>query len=138
MSVISGAACGGGGGDDTAGVDAADVGFNKPTGTLKANVSNAEVGDADLTSCATDVATTIDHMLTTTVKDFQNQTPEPQATVLQFPGIMVDSPSATANSDGNGMLNINIPTGTKRYGFKMTADGQFPTLLLNQYVKPDA
>jgi hypothetical protein len=138
MSVISGAACGGGGGDDTTGADAADVGFNKPTGTLKANASNAEVGDADLTSCAADAATTIDHMLTTTVKDFQNQTPVPQATVTVFPGIMVNSPTATANSDGNGMLNINIPTGTKRYGFKMTADGQFPTFLLNQYVKPDA
>jgi hypothetical protein len=138
MSLISGAACGGGGGDDTTGADAADVGFNKPTGTLKANASNAEVGDADLTSCATDAATTVDHMLTTTVKDFQNQTPVPQATVTLFPGIMVDSPTGTAMSDGNGMLNINIPTGTKRYGFKMTADGQFPTFLLNQYVKPDA
>lgn len=133
------AACGGGGGgDDMSGPDAADVGFNKPTGTLKANSNNTEVGDADLTSCAADAATTIDHMLTTAVKDFQNQTPVPQATVTAFPGIMTDAVFATQMSDGNGNLSLTIPSGTKRYGFKMTADGQFPTFLLNQYVKPDA
>ena len=71
MSVISGAACGGGGGDDTAGVDAADFGFNKPTGILRANSNDAEVGDADLTSCAADAATPGVVMLTTEVVDFQ-------------------------------------------------------------------
>jgi hypothetical protein len=131
------AACGGGG-DDTTTADAADVGFNKPMGTLKANSSNAEVGDADLTSCVADRATTQASTLTTTVKDFQTGTAVPQATVTAFPGITVDSTFAMQMSDGNGILGLTIPAGTKRYGFKMTADGQFPTFLLNQYVTEDA
>jgi hypothetical protein len=130
------AACGSGGDDDTTTADAADVGFNKPTGTLKANASNAEVGDADLTSCMPDAATTTAVKLMTTVKDFQNQTAVPQATVTAFPTIQADAVFDTQMSDGNGMLTVNIPVGTKRYGFKMTADGQFPTFLLNQYVNP--
>ncbi|MEO6774726.1 MAG: hypothetical protein ABI467_17255 [Kofleriaceae bacterium] len=137
MSVWFAAACGGGG-DDTTTDAAVDVGFNLPTATLKANASDAEVGDVDLTSCLADAPTTVAHTLATTVKDFQNQTAVPQATVTGFPGIMTDAVFDTQMSDGNGLLTINIPAGTKRYGFKMTADGQFPTFLLNQYVKPDA
>lgn len=128
------AACGGG--DDTTTADAADVGFNKPMGTLKANSGNAEVGDADLTSCAADAATAGAVKLMTTVKDFQNQTAVPQATVEAFPGISVGAMFDTQMSDGNGNLSLNIPAGTKRYGVKMTAAGQFPTFLLNQYVDP--
>jgi len=131
------AACGGG--DDTTTADAADVGFNKPSGTLKANSSNAEVGDADLTSCPTDAATTLAHTLMTTVKDFQNQTPVPGATVTVFKNNAVDTPFDTQMSNSDGNVSITIPTGTTRYGFKMIETvNQFPTLLLNQYVKPDA
>ncbi len=130
------AACGGG--DSTTTPDATDVGFNKPTATLKANMSVSsgawtEIGDADLTSCVADVATTQAVTLTTTVKDFQNQTPVAQAMVIGFPTTDTGAVFDTQTSDGNGMLSMTIPAGTKRYGFKMTGDF-FPTFLLNQYV----
>lgn len=131
------AACGGGG-DDTTADAAVDVGFEKPKAVLKANASNAEVGDADLTSCAADGPTSVAHVLTTVVKDFQNQTAVPTATVTAFKNNEIDTPFDTQTSDTNGNVTISIPTGVTRYGFKMTADGQFPTFLLNQYVKLDA
>src|SRR4051812_46964412 len=92
------AACGGGSGDDTSGVDAADFGFNKPAGILRANANDAEVGDADLTSCAADAATPGPVILTTEVVDFQGRdsqggcVPIPGATVVAFPDINVDAP----------------------------------------------
>lgn len=138
FSLIGLASACGGGGDDTTTADAADVGFNKPTGTLKANSGNAEVGDADLTSCAADAPTSVAHTLTTVVKDFQNQTLVPNAMVTLFKNNEVDSPFDTQTSDTNGNLTATIPVGVTRYGFKMNADMQFPTLLLNQYVKTDA
>ncbi|MFT3692573.1 MAG: hypothetical protein QM831_05480 [Kofleriaceae bacterium] len=128
------AACGGDDGGGTKTDAAVDVGFNKPAGKLVANSGNQAMGDVDLTSCATDAATTAEISLTTKVVDFQNQTPVPSATVTAFQNIDVGTAFATATSDGTtGNITMTIPTGTKRYGFKMTADGQFPTLLLNQY-----
>jgi hypothetical protein len=131
-----------GGGDGTAGVDAPDVGFNKPTATLKANMEVStgvwmEVGDADLTSCTADVATAAPTTLDTKVVDFQNQTAVPSATVTAFPLIDSSTPFDTQTSnETDGTISFTIPAGTKRYGFKMNADGQFPTFLLNQYVVP--
>ncbi|HEY0251047.1 MAG TPA: hypothetical protein VGC41_05945 [Kofleriaceae bacterium] len=111
-----------------------DVGFNKPTAKLVANTGNTAAGDADLTSCATDAPTSAAITLTTQVVDFQNQTAVPNATVTAFDDIAVDSPFVTGTSDATtGNVTLAIPAGTKRYGFKMTADGQFPTFLLNQY-----
>jgi hypothetical protein len=140
------AACGGG--NVNTGVDAPDVGFNKPTATLKANMQDGsgawvEVGDADLTSCTADVATAAVVMLDTEVVDFQNRDsqggriPIPTATVVAFPDINTTAVFSTTTSDAiTGKTTVAIPAGTKRYGFKMTADGQFPTFLLNQYVVP--
>jgi len=137
LMIPAATACGGGDGNTT--VDAQDVGFNKPKATLKANTQNAdktwsELGDADLTSCTADVATAQVVTLNTKVVDFQNQTPVPAATVIAFAGIDTATPFDTKMSDTNGMISFTIPAGTKRYGFKMTADSQFPTFLLNQYV----
>jgi len=134
-----GPACGNGDGNT---VDAADVGFNKPTATLKANMQVSkgmwmEIGDADLTSCAADAATAAPVMLNTKVVDFQNQTAVPSASVIAFPLINSSTPFDTQTSNTtDGSISFTIPAGTKRYGFKMTADGQFPTFLLNQYVVP--
>jgi hypothetical protein len=136
--LISLVACGGG---DKITADAAqDIGFNKPTATLKANMAGSaadtwvEIGDADLTSCATDTATTAPVMLKTMVVDFQNQTAVPNAKVIAFPTITPSAPFDTQTSDADGNITFTIPAGTKRFAFEMTADMQFPTFLLNQYL----
>lgn len=116
-----------------------DIGFNKPTAALKGNASNAELGPADL-SClgkpSTDQATTVDVALSTTVTDFQNGSVVPNAVVSAFqlgdPSRLLDMKTA----DGSGKVTVTIPTGTKRFGFKMTAQGSLDTLLLNQIVEP--
>ena len=138
------AACGGS--DATPDAPAAkDVGFNKPAKGLHANMdaggSWADLGPADLTCLNTpssDMATTLDVTLNTVVKDFQSGNAVPGATVTVFKDIMVDSPFATATADTNAYATATVPTGTKRFGFKMTTtDGQtMPTFLLNQYIDP--
>jgi hypothetical protein len=134
------ASSGCGGGSSTTTPDATDVGFNKPPTTVKANMSSGgvwtELGDADLTSCVADVATSGPVMLTTLVKDFQNQTAVPAAQVIGFPTIDTGTVFDMKTSDTNGNVTLTIPAGTKRYGLKMTGDF-FPTFLLNQYVVPD-
>lgn len=131
---VLGAACGGDDGGGKPDAAAVDVGFNKPTATLVANSGNQPMGDVDLTSCATDAPTTAAISLTTKVVDFQTQAAVPNATVTAFAGIDVDTAFATGTSDGTSAnVTLTVPAGTKRYGFKMTADMQFPTLLLNQY-----
>ena len=137
LMIPAATACGGDDGNNKT-VDAQDVGFNKPTATLKANMQVSagvwtEVGDADLTSCPADVATTTAITLNTKVIDFQNTVAFGTATVVAFSGIDTDTPFATATADQNGLVSLTIPAGTKRYGFKMTAESQFPTFLLNQY-----
>jgi hypothetical protein len=136
LMIPAATACGGGDGNTPA--DAQDVGFNKPKATLKANMQVSsgvwtEIGDADLTSCPTDVPTTVAITLATKVVDFQNQTAVPAATVTAFKDIDTTAPFVTATSDANGAITFDIPAGTKRFGFKMNADSQFPTFLLNQY-----
>lgn len=142
---LSLAACGG---DDAATPDAPaakDVGFNPPTMTLQANMDGSAgwttIGPADL-SClntpSTDTPTTVDVALTTTVKDFQNQTAVGTATVTAFKDIDIANVFDTQTSDSqSGAVTITIPTGTTRFGFKMTADTAMPTFLLNQKVDPD-
>ena len=140
-------ACGGG----TVAPDApaVDIGFTKPTKSLKANTSAtdgtgkvtwSEVGAANLACLNTpssDVATTVPVSLSTTVKDFQNQTPVIGASITAFAGIDVGTPfGAAAVSDGSGDVTVAIPAGQKRFGFKMTQTDSIDTLLLNQTVDP--
>ncbi len=133
------AACGDDGGSTPP--DAApDIGFNDPTAPLKANDNNVEVGPADL-SClgmpANDPATTVAVTLATTVRDFQNDTIVPNAMVTAFRNVDIGQPFDTKTADGNGAVSITIPTGVKRFGFKMTDGSSLDTLLLNQTVEPD-
>jgi hypothetical protein len=139
-SVLAGTACGGGDGASTdAGVT--DVGFNPPTKTLKANMQSAsdsswsELGDADLTHCVADVATTGAVTLNTTVSDFQGGNAIAGATVAAFANIDTGAVFDTKTSAANGAISFTIPAGTKRFGFKLTGDF-FPTFLLNQYIAP--
>jgi hypothetical protein len=140
------AACGGGG--DTPAPDAPaakDVGFNKPTAPLKANMevsedSWMEIGPADMACLGTanaDVATTVEVALSTVVRDFQSDNLVPGAMVTAFLDQDVTVPFDTQTADGNAALTITIPVGTKRFGYKMVDGTALDTLLLNQKVDPD-
>jgi hypothetical protein len=116
-----------------------DIGFNKPTATLKANNNGMELGPADL-SClgmpATDTAATVAVTLEATVKDFQDNTIVANAGVTAFRGVDVGQPFDTQTAGADGKVSIAIPIGTKRFGFKMTDGASLDTLLLNQIVDP--
>ena len=154
LSFVLLAACGGG--SDTTTPDApagVDVGFNKPTAVLKANMETnstwTEIGDADLSCLNTpsaDVASTVAITLTTHVRDFQTSTTViPMASVIAFPGIDDAHPfGAPVVSDDTGKVVLTIPAGQKRIGFKMTGGSsavdhsvtQLDTYLLFQYLDP--
>jgi len=137
-------ACGGG----TAAPDApaVDIGFNKPTKSLKANMEVTtnnwtELGAASLECLNTpssDITTSVAVTLNTTVKDFQSGNAVPTVSVTAFPGIQVTAPfGAAAVSDATGAVTIAIPVGTKRFGVKMTEADSLDTFLLNQKVAAD-
>ncbi len=144
--------CGGGGGgggddDDDVPPDAAveDIGFNRPTATLKANMEVSpdnwmEIGAADL-GClgepSEDVATTVDVTLSTVVRDFQSDNLVPNAMISVFKDQEVDAPFTTATADEEGAVSFTIPTGTTRFGYKMVDGASLDTLLLNQKVASD-
>jgi hypothetical protein len=141
---LSLAACGGG---DTKTPDAAikDIGFNKPMKGVKANMESGntwtEIGDADLTCLNTpsdDMATSVSVTLNTIVKDFQSGNAVPGATVTVFKDVMTDTPFDTQTASDQAYATFTVPTGVKRFGFKMTTtDGStMPTFLLNQYIDP--
>ena len=144
-SLVAAAGCGS---DSKPKPDAAkDIGFNKPTAALHANMqasgggSPVDLGPADLSclgSASADQATTVAVSLATAVKDFQNHTAVPNATVTAFQTVDYMHPFDTQTSDSNGNVTVHIPTGTKRFGFQMTTnDGSvMPTFLLFQYVDP--
>lgn len=143
---VFGAACGD---DGAAAPDAkadVDIGFNKPTGPLKANheVSKnnwVEDGPADLTCLnqpSADAPTAVAVALATRVDDFQSGAARPNTSVTIFKDQDTANPlGAAVVSDTNAMLTVNIPVGVKRFGFKMTEAGSLDTLLLNQIVKPN-
>ncbi len=143
------AACGSKGGGTA---DAAkDIGFNKPTMPLHANMEGTpgmwtDLGIAD-TSClntpSTDVPTAVQIALTTTVLDFQNGDPVAGAVVTAFPNIDSGNPFATeTSSTTDGTLAMTVPVGTERFGFKMaggtsSSGPQLDTYLLFQYLDPN-
>nr|HEX4316137.1 hypothetical protein [Kofleriaceae bacterium] len=145
-------ACGGSGGGGGGAPDA-DVGFNRPKKSLKANMETgsnqwSELGSADLSCLGTpgsDVATTVDITVQTTVADFQSGEANPGIAVTAFDGIDVGNEFGSAvTSDENGSAEIVIPMGHKRIGFKMhdplandpSSIAPFDTFLLNQYLDP--
>lgn len=125
---------------------AKDVGFNKPTKSLHANMQASgsstwtEIGPADLSCLGTpnsDVATAVSITYNTAVKDFQSGNNVPNAMVIAFDGVNFAAPFDTKTADANGNISFTIPPGHKRIGFKMTADSVMPTFLLNQYFDPN-
>ncbi len=141
LIVSSGLAAGACGGGDSTTTDAGtDVGFEPPTKTLKANMrgsdsSWSELGEADLTHCVADVATSTAVTLNTTITDFQVGRTVGSASVAAFANIDIGSVFDTQTSAASGAISFTIPAGTKRFGFKLTGDF-FPTFLLNQYIVP--
>ncbi|MBA3462996.1 MAG: hypothetical protein H0T46_23775, partial [Deltaproteobacteria bacterium] len=140
------AACGDDGGSTTPDAPKVEnIGFNKPTMPLKANMEISknnwmEIGPADLTCLGTannDMATTVAVTLSTTVKDFQSGNAVPGTVVTVFKDqVTTDVIAGPATADGNAMLTLTIPAGTKRFGFKMTNSNSLDTLLLNQTLNP--
>ncbi len=144
FSLIVISACGGddGGGTSDAG-GGNDVGFNRPTKALRANMQSAsdaswsEIGAADLASCAADVPLATAVTLNTKVLDFQNGTMVANAHVTAFANIDTTTAFDTKTSDSTGAISFTIPAGIKRFGFELTGEF-FPTFLLNQYIPPSA
>jgi hypothetical protein len=137
------AACGGG--STSPQLDAfepIDIGFNKPTKSLKANNDGTEIGAADLSCLNTptsDMPTSVSVTLNTLIKDFQSKNPVPGTHVIVFDGIDYANPFDMQVADTKGDATFTIPAGHKRFGFKMTEDTAhtvLPTFLLNQYVDP--
>ena len=107
-----------------------------PTSETCANIIWTDIGAADLSCLGTassDVGTAAQMMYSTTVKDFQSGNAVPQATVIAFDGVDTATQFDMQTSDASGNVTFTIPAGTKRVGFKMTADSVMPTFLLNQY-----
>jgi hypothetical protein len=143
-------ACGGG---ESTPPDAAveDFGFLKPAASMKANMEVGEdqwqeIGPADFSCLNTpnaDVATTVDVALSTVVRDFQSDNLVPGANIIVFRDQDVTNPFDTKmSSTEDATVTIDIPTGTKRFGYKMTCTApcdpeSLDTLLLNQKVDPD-
>jgi hypothetical protein len=143
---LTAAACGDDGGKTPVDAPKAeDIGFNKPTGSLKAGFEVSknnwmELGPANLACLGTssdDVATTVAVTLSTRVDDFQSGNAVPGTSVTIFRDQDAGNPiGAPVVSDGNANLSVMIPTGVKRFGFKMTNANSLDTLLLNQTVDP--
>jgi len=133
-------------------VDAKDVGFDKPTASLHANMEVTtggtdtwmDLGPADLSclgTASTDMPTAVQVTYTTVVKDFQSGNAVPNVKVTAFDTTNFNAPFDTETSDANGNITFTIPTGHTRIGFQMT-DTQtppsvMPTFLLNQYFDPN-
>jgi len=72
-------------------------------------------------------------MLTTKGPDFQSGQLVPDATVTVFKNQDFANPFATAMSNTDtAELSFSIPSGTTRFGYKMTSENALPTFLLNQ------
>jgi len=142
---LTAAACGDDGSTPMPDAKIEDIGFNKPTASLKAafEVSKnnwMELGPANLNCLgmpSTDAPTTVDVTLSTRVDDFQSGNAVPGTSVTVFANQDAANPfAAPVVADGNANLMVNIPVGTKRFGFKMTNANALDTLLLNQTVDP--
>lgn len=145
-SLLLFASCGGDDGSTTPDAAGMDIGFNLPTVTLKANHEVAddqweEIGDADLSclnTASADMATSVSVTMNAVVKDFQSGNAVPGAKVTAFKDVDYMNPfQAEVTADTNAELMVTIPTGVKRFGYRMTGSTSLPTFLLNQTVKPD-
>ena len=140
-------ACGGGKGDDPTpdGPEEVDIGFKQPTASLKAYMEVSEdnwtsLGAADM-SClntpSSDPATTVAVTLSTLVRDFQSDNLVPNANIIAFRGQDITDVFDTKTANANAEVDIAIPVGVTRFGYKMTDPESLDTLLLNQKVLPD-
>jgi hypothetical protein len=142
LSLVTVAACGGGGTDTPVDAAVKDIGFTKPTAPLKANREMSadnwvEIGPADLGCLGTpsaDVANATPVVIETKVEDFQSGSLVPNTTVTVFKDQNVGMPEGApvVSSSSDATLSLTIPAGTKRFGYKMVNANALDTLLLNQ------
>ncbi len=143
LSLVSLAACSDDGGTPPVDAPVKDIGFSKPTGTLKANNETApdtwvEIGPANLACLDTpnnDLANTVEVTINTIVEDFQSGNLVPNTTVTVFANQAAGTPfpgGPYVSSSSGATVSVKIPAGTKRFGYKMTNPNALDTLLLNQ------
>ncbi|MBA3452323.1 MAG: hypothetical protein H0T42_04410 [Deltaproteobacteria bacterium] len=120
-----------------------DVGFSKPIAPLKANMETApdtwaEIGPANLACLNTpnaDVANTTAVTIDTKVEDFQSGNLVPNTTVTVFANQDAGTPfpgGPYVSTSSGATVSVEIPAGTKRFGYKMINPNALDTLLLNQ------
>ncbi len=139
-------------GDDDGGSGTPDAlnlpnpGFVKPMETVTAysQDSNDEwilQGDAnfDCLNTPTDVVpSTQDVTLSGTLEDFQTGNAVPDGTMAFFVGSDFNNPFATVVSDQDGDYSVTIPTGTAKYGVKVTAAETLDTYQIDYEVGSEA
>ncbi|MCA9680464.1 MAG: hypothetical protein H6708_29775 [Kofleriaceae bacterium] len=139
LFTLATAACGGG--DDTPATPDADTGGNPgfilPTDTTKANMDDAPIGEADwscLNTASDDVATAVEIHLTGVINDFQDNSKEIRdGTITVFPDTDYMNPVDTSGPTAvDGVFDLTLTTGVKRFGFKVSAPNYMDTFLLNQ------
>jgi hypothetical protein len=138
-----------------AAVDAAppiNPGFVTPTAVTKANLKQGgawtELGDADWTCLGTptaDQAATTAIALTGRVTDFQVGGGVGAATVTAFPMLTASTSLGTATTSNlaatRGEFTLTaapLPTGVRRYGFRIEATGYLRSYVLDRYLAPGA
>jgi len=136
-------ACGGDdGGGGTPDAMLPNSGFVPPTETMKAykEINDAWVlqGDANFACLNTPsdlTPSTMDVVLSGTLEDFQSGNAVPDGTMAFFSGSDFDNPFATVMSDAaDGTYSVTIPTGTAKYGVKITAPDTLDTYQLDYEV----
>ena len=138
-----------------AAVDAAppiNPGFVTPTAVTKANLKQGgawtELGDADWTCLGTptaDQAATTAIALTGRVTDFQVGGGVGAATVTAFPMLTASTSLGTATTSNLAatcgeftLTAAPLPTGVRRYGFRIEATGYLRSYVLDRYLAPGA
>jgi hypothetical protein len=138
------AACGGGDGPQRPDgpQPPANPGFILPTAGTQAYDNRTLVGPADWSCLGTptdDAPTAVEITLSGLLTDFQNSDNEINAgTISAFRGIDYQNPVDTDGpTDLTGAYSLTLPTGTTRWGFKLSAPDYMDTFLLNQYFDPN-
>lgn len=146
------AACGDDGGSTTPDAPPKDIGFTRPTASLKANNDLGddpatpqveknrwvELGPANLSCLNTpsaDEASANPVVVDTIVTDFQSGNLVPGTQVTAFANQDLDTPfePAVTSAASTAAVSLTIPAGTKRFGYKMVnPEVALDTLLLNQ------
>ncbi len=131
---------------DAAWIDAApegNPGFQVPTIVTRAyseaGGSWEDQGEADWSCLGTpsgDQLSTVEIVLSGTVRDFQTANLVSDATTAVYSGANIADPLDSSISDAGGGLSLTLPVGVARVGFEITGEGVFHTLVFHEYFDP--